>query len=75
MNKVPSPTRIALPPRPVGTRSEQETAIRKALLHARDPEVIRVLHSWLDDCYVGDAHRRAADREIARLRRWLREAA
>jgi hypothetical protein len=31
--------------------------------------------AWLDDEYVSQAHVRAEDREIKRLRRWLREAA
>lgn len=64
--------------RPTGPHSEREKALRIVLADARrrgckDSE--RLALAWLDDEYVSQSHVRAADREIRRLRRWLRDAA
>lgn len=58
-------------------------AIRQAHLRAlledarrRDNwEDEQLVLKWIDDEYVSRAHLRAQDRDIVRLRRWLRDAA
>ena len=61
--------------RPTGTHSERERALRRAIARETDPATLRLLIAWADDEYVARAHRRAADPEVRRLRRQLREAA
>ncbi len=59
-------------------RSERIHALRRALDGARrrgDRESARLLCAWIDAEFVADAHRRACDPEIGRLRRQLRGAA
>ncbi len=64
-----------VPERPTGSHSAQEQALRRAIAKEKDPTTLRILHAFLDDLFVSKAHLRAADPEIKRLRRWLREAA
>ncbi len=65
--------------RPDAHRNEIRQAHLQALLedarrrNHKDDEALVL--SWLDDEFVSRAHLRAADREVVRLRRWLREAA
>ncbi len=59
-------------------RTERVQELRRALDGARrrgDLESARLLCAWIDAEFVADAHRRAADPEIRRLRRQLRAAA
>lgn len=61
--------------RPTGTHYDRERALRRAMDRETDPAKLRLLRAWADDEYVSQAHRRAADPEVRRLRRLLREAA
>ncbi len=58
--------------------AEQERELRAALLDAlqrRDAAAAQVVLRRLDALYVSQAHVRAADPEVRRLRRLLRDAA
>ncbi len=59
-------------------RGERVHELRRSLDGARrrgDHESARLLCAWIDAEFVADAHRRAADPEVRRLRRQLRERA
>ncbi|MCW2608729.1 MAG: hypothetical protein JWO60_3422 [Frankiales bacterium] len=63
---------------PPVTRRSRPEQLRDALLDARrrgDTEAAALLAAWLDDEYVGRAHRRALDPEVARYRRLTRGVA
>ncbi len=59
-------------------RTERVQELRRSLDGARrrgDEDSARLICAWLDIEFVADAHRRAADPEVRRLRRQLRERA
>ncbi len=63
---------------PTGSHAERQQALRRLLDDARrrgNKEDERLVLAWKDAEYVSRAHERAEDREIKRLRKWLREAA
>lgn len=63
---------------PTGPHAERQQRLQALLQDARrrnNKEDERLVLSWVDDEFVSRAHQRAADREIVRLRRWLRDAA
>jgi succinate dehydrogenase flavin-adding protein (antitoxin of CptAB toxin-antitoxin module) len=63
---------------PTGTHPERQDQLRRLLYDARrrgNKEDERLVLAWLDDEFVSRAHVRAEDREIKRLRKWLRAAA
>ncbi len=63
---------------PTGSHAERQRQLRRLLEDARrrgNEEDERLALAWIDDEFVSRAHLRAEDREIKRLRRWLREAA
>ncbi len=71
-------SRTTRPVPPTGTHEARRAALQTILDDARRrgcKESERLALAWIDDEYVSRAHLRAEDREIKRLRRWLREAA
>ncbi len=63
---------------PTGSHAERQQALRRLLDDARrrgNKEDERLILAWIDNEFVSRAHERAEDREIKRLRKWLREAA
>ncbi len=64
--------------RPTGSHPDRQQQLEALLRDARrrgNAADERLVLAWKDDEYVSRAHQRAEDREIKRLRRWLREAA
>jgi hypothetical protein len=64
--------------RPSGSHHERQQQLNLMLQDAirrGNEDDRRLVLAWKDDEYVSRAHLRAEDREIKRLRRWLREAA
>jgi hypothetical protein len=61
-------------PRRQHTRPDGGSGLKDARRRGNEADE-RLVLAWRDDEFVSRAHLRAEDREIKRLRRWLREAA